>query len=276
MVASSMNGIGIGCLSEQHCKKFPFPAVLPRTPEYTARTGAREASGRGTRSGGDSWIADSTNQIYLVADGMGGPGNGEIASALAASYISRRLIHDFLPAPGKRVRQEYILSDMISTVQECNNALALLADQSPKLTGFGTTLTMAVIREANAYLVHVGDSRAYLWSGGKLRQLTKDDTEPEGTGPRDLEWHLGKESLQLQSMQIALSADDVLLLTTDGLTKLLSHEELAQTLRSYLHMPLGRRVNYLLARAEDKFRKSPDAARGSHDDLTVMLIKKNW
>jgi protein phosphatase len=186
---------------------------IPSTPEERAK--------RGT--------------LLVVADGMGGSRAGEVASRLAVESVMRY----YREAPG-----EDLLEDLHHAVEAANRVIHRESASHPEHAGMGTTVTAVVVRDADAFLAHVGDSRAYLIQDGRIRQLTRDHslvaqlvregqltpeqakvdprrnvvTRSVGVGPRveiDAEHEPG-----------LLHPGDTILICSDGLHGLVTDEEL--------------------------------------------------
>lgn len=103
--------------------------------------------------------------LVVVADGMGGSRAGEVASRLAVETVLRH----YREAPG-----EDPLEDLHHAVEEANRVVHRESAAHPEMSGMGTTCTAVVLRGADAFIAHVGDSRAYLIQDGSIRQLTRD------------------------------------------------------------------------------------------------------
>ena len=111
-------------------------------------------------------------QLIAVADGMGGHAGGEIASSIALQILSRRALIFTDREMDKDSADDYFNS----TIDEIDNALKVASDEDPTLSGLGTTLTALFIRDSQAVLLHVGDSRCYRLRGNTLEQLSNDHT----------------------------------------------------------------------------------------------------
>ena len=111
----------------------------------------------------DSLLVCLQQGLFAVADGMGGHNGGDIASALAVETVKQCL-----------EAQKPSLIAMEQAVQQANTAIRQRQDAQPELSGMGTTFTGIWEDKESIYLVHVGDSRAYLLQDGKLVQLTQD------------------------------------------------------------------------------------------------------
>lgn len=110
--------------------------------------------------------------VCVVADGMGGHLNGELASKIAVEYVEDRLKSD-LPLDEDPQKIQYLLND---TIQKANIKVYLNSLDTPKSIGMGTTLTIAVFYKSGLYIGHIGDSRCYFMRNRYLESLTKDHT----------------------------------------------------------------------------------------------------
>ena len=164
--------------------------------------------------------------LMLVADGMGGHAAGEVASDLAAKTI-RRVYYEFAGEVPELLASAFLAA---------NRAILDWAEQNPECKGMGTTCTAVALRDGQAWLGHIGDSRAYLLRNGILTQLSDDQTlvaqmVREGKlSPEDAHnspvsnvilQALGSSAdiaPDIWSEPLALAAGDILVLCTDGLT----------------------------------------------------------
>jgi len=147
-------------------------------------------------------VAQSSDEgplgLFAVADGMGGELAGEVASHWAVQTLKRELAPLFRPqdpavtrrldaedlammGSGVTVRLEE--TDLVRLLQHAaeraNQVLLGYARQRPdEARGMGSTLTMAVVEDRRLTVIHIGDSRAYLWRDGVLLQLTEDHSVP--------------------------------------------------------------------------------------------------
>ena len=115
--------------------------------------------------------------LFLVADGMGGRRAGDEASALAVVAIEHFTLNTFkwfFDANGPDAQK--ILTQFQTAVRQADARILAESTEHPELRGMGTTVTMAFHLDAQLCVVHVGDSRAYLYGDGELYQLTHDDT----------------------------------------------------------------------------------------------------
>lgn len=172
----------------------------------------------------------------LVADGMGGHAAGEVASALAAEVVRRVFFSLDVPT-----------SQALKTAFEAaNRAILDHAALHSECRGMGTTCTAVIIRENRLWLAHIGDSRAYILRDGRLVQLSDDQTlharlVREGAmTPEEAERAPGGNVI-LQALGtrpdiwptiwtdgLPLQIGDVILLCSDGLSNLVSDEDIAE------------------------------------------------
>ncbi|HSE58180.1 MAG TPA: PP2C family serine/threonine-protein phosphatase, partial [Nitrospiraceae bacterium] len=193
----------------------------------------------------DALLVLNDHGIWAVADGMGGHAGGDVASGLAVAAI-RRLAAEALPsgpAAGSMADAERFLRAL---VQAANRRVFEESAAVRSLRGMGTTLVVLMIRDSPrpiAHLAHVGDSRAYLYRDGALRLLTRDHSLVEdyirrglltrdqaATHPRRhvLTRAIGLDpTVEAEITQAELEPNDLLILCTDGLTKMLDDRDLA-------------------------------------------------
>ncbi|MBW1596442.1 Stp1/IreP family PP2C-type Ser/Thr phosphatase [Streptomyces sp. JJ38] len=179
-------------------------------------------------------------RLLAVADGMGGQAAGEVASSEVISTIVE-LDED---VPGSDV-----LTSLGEAVQRANDQLRVMVEEDPQLEGMGTTLTALLWTGQRLGLVHVGDSRAYLLRDGVLSQITQDHTwvqrlvdegriteEEATTHPQRslLMRALGSGDRVEPDLSIReVRAGDRYLICSDGLSGVVSHQTMEETLASY-------------------------------------------
>lgn len=186
--------------------------------------------------------------VFLVADGVGGNEAGDVASRLGAACVEGFLLNTFrrvaaaTPADGQTA-----LRELQAALRQADARLFDAAVEHPEWRGMGTTLTMAVVSGWRLFVAHAGDSRCYLLSGGKLRQLTADhtfaaDMARAGLIGRSQQDHhpwrhvvtnlLGgsEPGVRAEVHLLDLQPDDVLLVCSDGLTDMVSDEAIAAAL----------------------------------------------
>src|SRR5215208_2044341 len=191
-------------------------------------------TGRQRHANEDSYFARAP--LFAVADGMGGAQAGEVASRIAAGAFERGRLSKEAPAEGQ----------LEQIAQRANREIHKLAQEDSSRAGMGTTLTAALLRDDEVAFGHVGDSRAYLLRARKLKRLTKDHSLVEELRRQgrlteeQAEEHpqrsiitraLGPEpSVNVDTMTFPARDGDVFLLCSDGLTTMVSDEEIREIL----------------------------------------------
>ncbi|MFJ8954061.1 MULTISPECIES: Stp1/IreP family PP2C-type Ser/Thr phosphatase [unclassified Streptomyces] len=179
-------------------------------------------------------------RLLAIADGMGGQAAGEVASSEVISTIVA--LDDDVPGSD-------ILTSLGTAVQRANDQLRMMVEEDPQLEGMGTTLTALLWTGQRLGLVHVGDSRAYLLRDGVLTQITQDHTwvqrlvdegriteEEATTHPQRslLMRALGSGDHVEPDLSIReVRAGDRYLICSDGLSGVVSHQTMEETLASY-------------------------------------------
>ena len=187
--------------------------------------------GRQRQANEDSFV--EAPPFFAVADGMGGAKAGEVASQIA--------VEAFDEVEGTPDEPEGGLREI---AQSANRRIYDLAQAEESRRGMGTTLTAALVGPDGVSLGHVGDSRCYLLRDGELEQLTRDHSlvaELERTGqiaPGEAENHpqrsiitraLGPErDVDVDTYTITGRSGDVFLLCSDGLTSMISNDEIGE------------------------------------------------
>ncbi|WP_158879803.1 PP2C family protein-serine/threonine phosphatase [Amycolatopsis anabasis] len=199
------------------------------------RYAARSDRGLVRSSNQDSVYAGP--RLLALADGMGGHAAGEVASKVVIASLAP--LDDDEPG-------DDLLSQLREAVANGNGAIAELVANDPDLDGMGTTLTAVLFSGSRLGMVHVGDSRAYLYRGGQFTQITRDDsfvnelleqgriTEAEAaTHPqrslllKALTGHEVEPSLTVREAR----AGDRYLICSDGLSGMVSNETLAEAIQ---------------------------------------------
>jgi len=191
--------------------------------------------------------------LFVLSDGMGGEAHGEIASAMAVDAVVKHCqetendpamtIFGDMPAGWSEKTRR-----LSSAVHLANRSIYDSAQANPAQRGMGATVTAGWIEGNRLSIAHVGDSRAYLLRGGNLQQLTSDHSlvaeqvrrgiltpaeaersEMQSVLLRALGAH---EEIEVDSEEHALFGNDVLLLCSDGLTRMVTDPEIAGTLQA--------------------------------------------
>lgn len=122
--------------------------------------------------------------LLMVADGMGGHGGGDVASAVTLdSFVEHSLLDMPWLGAGTPEGDTLLAADFQQFVVACQARLVAVAERKDLPPKLGTTLTAAYVTDARMITVHVGDTRAYLLRGGALRPLTRDHTLGAQLGP---------------------------------------------------------------------------------------------
>ena len=212
----------------------------------------------------DSHASIPQGDVWLVADGMGGHYNGSFASTTIAEAVAALPLTGEADAPWDSVAQ---------AIHQANGRIFTRSVEVGKQ--IGSTVVALVIHGQEFVVLWAGDSRAYLYRGGQLIQLTRDHTQveimlerglltPEEAADHPMKHVLGRavgvqETLELDAIRDHLAAHDLFLLCSDGLHGVLSDEEIALFLRDYGHEAGDR----LIAACLD---------RGAPDNVTVALV----
>lgn len=189
----------------------------------------------------------------MVADGVGGNQAGEVASGLSVITIEEFLLNTLKRFSNLQASEEQgALRDLQNALLQADSRIFEETAKHPEWRGMGTTLTMAFAVNWRLFVAHAGDSRCYLYSGGRLQQLTQDHTmtaemvrrgiiSPQNQ--RDHPWRnvvtnfLGGSSrgVQAELHSLDLHVGDVVLLCSDGLTEMVPEEQIAVILEEENH-----------------------------------------
>jgi protein phosphatase len=176
--------------------------------------------------------------LLVVADGMGGHGGGDVASSVAVDVMTHYVLNIMPWFFRLDDDNESDLTDELKTALErCHGAVREAAEADESVDNrMGTTLTMAYVVWPRLYVVHVGDSRCYLFRRPELQQITKDHTlaqqmvdqdvleedRVEGSKWSNILWNSvggGTDDMDPDVYKAQLERGDTLLLCSDGLTK---------------------------------------------------------
>jgi protein phosphatase len=219
-------------------------------------------------------------QLFLVADGMGGHQAGEQASSLAVLSIERFALDTlkwFFHLEGPE--EQNVLSEFQAAMRQADKTLFEEASRKPEWQGMGTTLTMAYRLADELFVVHVGDSRCYLYRDGRLTRLTRDHTLTDelvrrgAIGPEEAAHHpyrhiitncVGgtEQGVEVEARKLDLAPGDFILLCSDGLTEMVKDDAIAAVLRE--EADPRRACERLVARANET---------GGKDNITVIVAR---
>lgn len=219
----------------------------------------------GTFDDGTSWA--------VVCDGMGGVHGGKIASSTAIDIVSQKICKCYNPSMSITSVENLLLSSI--TTANC-----IVFDRGAgdsELEGMGTTIVAVIIKNGEACIAHVGDSRAYKISDGKLSLITKDhslvqemldlgqitQTEFENHPRKNIITRaMGvEEKIEIEFNTVDFHKDDVLLLCSDGLSGLVKKDELLEIYN-----------NSDFSTLSDKYIEAAND-NGGVDNITVVVMK---
>ncbi len=225
----------------------------------------RTDTGRQRTANEDSFFA--SGPMFAVADGMGGAQAGEVASRIAAEAFEAAERRDESPEAYLR-----------AIVEAANRSIHGLSQHDSTRTGMGTTLTAALVEDEDVAFAHVGDSRAYVFRDGNLRQLTSDHSlveelrrqgrltseQAEDHPQRSIITRaLGPEAnVEIDTLSFSARPGDVFLLSSDGLTTMVKEEAIAEIIRN--SASLSDAVSNLIQAANEA---------GGRDNITVVAFR---
>ncbi len=220
--------------------------VIPKDPQVMARKGA----------------------LFIVADGMGGHAAGEVASEIAVDTVSNVYYQD---------DSEDICVALLRAIKRANALIYQRAAENMLRSGMGTTCVAAVLRGKIAYIANVGDSRAYLIRAGQAIQISQDhswvaeqvraglltEDQARSHAQRNVITRcLGTQpDVEIDVFPVELQEGDSLVLCTDGLSGLISDEELRTIVDQ--HQP-QESVYLLVERANEN---------GGSDNITAIVVR---
>ena len=220
----------------------------------------------------DPQILSKKGALFVVADGLGGHSQGEVASQLAVSIVQSAYYQNERDELGLALRQ---------AVEQANaHIYQENQSQSPQPSPdkrMGTTCVAAVLQDDTLYVANVGDSRAYIVRAGQVKQVSLDHSvtaEQIRAGllkPEQVADHpqrkmitrcLGEEgNVEVDIFTEKVQVGDLLLLCTDGLTQYLDDEELRKIVQTY---DPQESVQHLIERANE---------RGGEDNITAVVVR---
>ncbi|MBZ0186206.1 MAG: protein phosphatase 2C domain-containing protein [Candidatus Obscuribacterales bacterium] len=220
----------------------------------------------------DSGFVSRDRRILCVSDGMGGHNGGGRASKLAIAAIRRNSRVGMLP---DYTNKQAVATWAEEAIQEANAEIWLAARKSRSLKDMGTTIVLIVLADGFAHVAHLGDSRAYRLRNGRLYRLTSDHSSVQelidsgklrnADRNKHLDLHevtrwLPDRQVVIQHRRLLANTGDIYLLTSDGLTDVVSDIEIKQALKGRLG--LKRKLTKLV-------RQTLKA--GAPDNVTVAL-----
>lgn len=229
--------------------------------------------GRKRGNNEDRYLCDPARGVYAVVDGMGGEAAGEHAAEIAVHMLRARLERP-TGSTADRIRE---------AIAVANNEIYESARANPEWAGMACVLTVAVVENGRATVGHVGDTRLYLLTPGKIRKITRDHSpvgEREDRGElteRDAMRHPRRNEVYrdvgsaprrpddrdfIDIAEVPLAQDCALLLASDGLTDLVPAAEIREIVEKHAGDPAAA-VGTLIAAAN---------AAGGKDNITAVLV----
>ncbi len=216
----------------------------------------------------DSYLVDKDLKLFVVADGMGGHKGGEVASSIAvktAHEITKDQRNSSNPLEG-----------LYEVFRESSRRIYQQSLKDSNLEGMGTTMVLALIQNDQIYIANVGDSRAYLFHKPNLWQITEDhslineqiragllseDSIRSFAGKNIITRSVGfEEGVTCDILQRSIEYGDQFLLCSDGLTGMISDEEISSILNQSQPEEV---VNKCVKKAKE---------HGGEDNITVVYI----
>jgi protein phosphatase len=242
------------------------------------KVGAATSVGRVRPINEDAFSADAGHGLFVVCDGMGGAAAGEVASRLAVQAIGERVMAEPVREGSDRGFQART-TQLGRAVEEANRVILERAEDDPAHTGMGTTVVGAWVAESVVSVAHVGDSRAYISNHGGFESVTRDHSLVEAqlqAGLINREQSLTSEhqnillralgrdpDVEVELSEVAIAPGDRLLLCTDGLTRMVGDQQLADALARFRGDPQAA-CDHLIDAANEN---------GGPDNITVVVIE---
>ena len=218
---------------------------------------------------------ENQTALLVVCDGMGGANAGTVASRFAAKAFAET-VQSALDRELDAGKRQTLLTHALV---QANDTVFSLAGRQPEFRGMGTTLVAALVQGEQATILNVGDSRAYLFDGTRLHQLTEDHSYVEEMRRQgriteaDARTHPQKNlitravgvepDVEGDLFEVRLAMGETLLLCSDGLTGMAEDDKIAQTLKQAKTLALAGDALLTLA-----------LEGGGRDNITVALFTR--
>lgn len=216
----------------------------------------------------DPQVMTNKGALFIVADGMGGHAAGEVASEIAVDTVSNVYYQD---------DSDDVAVSLLHAIRRANASIHQRAAENMLRSGMGTTCVAAVLRGNMAYIANVGDSRAYFLRGSQVKQISQDHswvaeqvragllTEDQARthAQRNVITRcLGTQAeVDIDVFQEELKEGDSLVLCSDGLSGLVSDEELHRIVDQFVPQES---VYHLVERANEN---------GGPDNITAIVVR---
>ena len=259
-----------GGAAVRHVRCEPAEADPPPAgkPFFAVHASGKTDTGRRRRANEDALLVLREQAVYAVADGMGGHAGGAVASKLAVEAIAAAFT-DGIERPCVLSNVPPLAAELVQSLAAANEAVRRAAARDMRLSDMGTTVVAARFcpDRGRLYVGHVGDSRCYRLREGALELLTRDHTMAElgvtGRAAAHLSRAVGPRGVvEADVAVLEPRAGDVYLLCTDGLTKMISDDEIRDVLVA--ETTAEGAVTQLIARAN---------AEGGRDNVTALVVQ---
>lgn len=239
------------------------------------KVGFKSDTGKRRSNNEDACFVLLSENVYMVADGVGGGNAGEIASRTTVSEMANYITKN----PIANATNKYaIVNYFQDCIDQINKKIFEMARKYEQNKGMATTLALLYAKGGMAYIGNVGDSRVYLYRDNELVQLTEDHTyvntlvkagilTEEQASVHNKKNVITKaigadSSVEPDFFQVNIMKDDIFVLCTDGLYDEISNEELVEILD--LNLSMSETCDRLIELANQN---------GGNDNITVISLK---
>lgn len=238
---------------------------------------AKSDIGKAREMNQDSYYVSMPSEntgLFIVADGMGGYNGGEIASRLAIVSAKNYIENNFSKVEHNKEELQKLIKNAI---EYANMVVYEKSKEDQELEGMGTTIEVVLAYNDRVYIGHIGDSRIYRIRKKIIRKLTVDDSYvqklvKDGTITKEEAKHHPKKNMLMKALGctsfvepiVAVKGfleDDVIVITSDGLTNMVSDEEMLAIIENNVE------------KASDELIKKANEA-GGLDNITVVIVSK--
>lgn len=222
----------------------------------------------------DYYYVSKDGTLNVLADGMGGYTGGEIASKLATTSAVKYIEEHF--DKNREYKKEEILEIIKNAMEYANSEVYQKSREKEELEQMGTTLEICLIYKERAFIGHIGDSRIYRLRKDIFRKLTKDHSYvqtlvDDGTITKEEAEHHPKKNMLIKAlgcegqvnadlMVKGFLKDDIILICSDGLTNMVSEEQIHNIINNNIETATETLIN--------EANKN-----GGLDNITVIIIK---
>src|SRR5262245_15832665 len=249
---------------------------ISKSPDAHIHARAITDRGKARPQNEDAFSLSPEDGILIVSDGMGGHNAGSTAAQYVVESLPSLIVERTSQISASRSKQ--ITLAIRDAIVDLSQKVRAEGESKVKLRGMGATVVMAYLRKPYLYIANMGDSRAYLYRDNNLKQLTSDHSivgilvedgeitaEEAKTHPSrgTVSRYVGIEGIVYPDvMSIKIKDGDQLLLCSDGLTGMVSDEDIASIL--FLDVGLQQTCQSLVNAANDA---------GGRDNITVLVAK---